>query len=140
MKQLPNILLVDDTPENLVLVESIINHLEINIISAQSGLEALSKSRGVELALAILDVRMPIMNGYELATKLNEDRTDDKVPIIFLTANHFNEMELYKGYDAGAVDYMFKPINNPILLSKINVFLEIYKQKKKIIDSGPCGS
>jgi PAS domain S-box-containing protein len=135
MKQLPNILLVDDTPENLVLVESIINHLEINIISAQSGLEALSKSRGVELALAILDVRMPIMNGYELATKLNEDRTDDKVPIIFLTANHFNEMELYKGYDAGAVDYMFKPINNPILLSKINVFLEIYKQKKKIIDN-----
>jgi PAS domain S-box-containing protein len=134
MTQLPNILIVDDTPENLILIESVINKLEVNIIKAESGLEALAKCRNVELALAILDVWMPSMNGYELATKLNEGRTDDKVPIIFLTASNFNELEVYKGYGAGAVDYMFKPINNPILLSKINVFLEIFKHKKKIIN------
>ncbi|MFZ4548835.1 MAG: PAS domain S-box protein, partial [Bacteroidales bacterium] len=129
-----NILIVDDTPENLILIGSIINKLEVNIIKAQSGLEALAKIHDVELALAILDVWMPGMNGYELATQLNTDRAEDKVPIVFLTASNFNELEVYKGYGAGAVDYMFKPINNEILLSKINVFLEIFKHKKKIIN------
>jgi len=134
MTQLPNILLVDDTPENLILIQSIINKLEVNIIKAESGADALAKSCDVDLALAILDVFMPVMNGYELAAKLNEGREGDKVPIIFLTANNFSELEVYKGYGAGAVDYMFKPIKNEILLSKINIFLEIYNNKQKIIN------
>ncbi len=133
MIQLPNILLVDDAPENLFLIEAIINKMEVNLIKAVSGIEALSKSRDVELALAILDVRMPNMNGYELATRLNEERKGDKVPVIFLTASNFNELELFKGYNAGAVDYMFKPFNNEILLSKINVFLDIFRHKQKIL-------
>ena len=133
MIKLPNILVVDDTPENLHLIEAYINKLEVNLITAASGKEALTKSSNVELALAILDVRMPVMNGYQLATKLNEERTVDKVPIIFLTASNFNELDLFKGYGAGAVDYMFKPINSEILVSKINVFLDIFRQKQKII-------
>ena len=133
MIKLPNILVVDDTPENLHLIEAYINKLEVNLITAASGKEALTKSSNVELALAILDVRMPVMNGYQLATKLNEERTVDKVPIIFLTASNFNELDLFKGYGAGAVDYMFKPINSEILVSKINVFLDIFRQKQKTL-------
>jgi PAS domain S-box-containing protein len=85
------------------------------------------------LALAILDVRMPGMNGYELAVKLNDARIIDKVPIIFLTANHIDEIELFEGYKSGAVDYIFKPVNSHILLCKINVFLDLFNQKQIIV-------
>lgn len=127
----PNLLIVDDYRENLLLLETLIKRLNVNIITANSGADALEKTRDVELALAIIDVRMPAMNGYELAMKMNE-RINDKVPVIFLTASHFNEIEMFKGYGFGAVDYIFKPIDNNFLLSKINVFLDLFKQKQTI--------
>ncbi len=130
--QLPNLLIVDDYKENLFLLESLIKKIKVNLIIANSGEEALNKTNGVELALAIIDVRMPVMNGYELAMKMNE-RSADKIPVIFLTASHFNEVEMFKGYGFGAVDYIFKPIDNNFLLSKINVFLDLYSQKQIII-------
>jgi PAS domain S-box-containing protein len=133
MNQLPNLLIVDDTAENLILLAALIGKINVNLIKASSGAEALEKTRGIELALAIIDVRMPVMDGYELAMKLNEERTDDKVPVIFLTANYYNESELFKGYDSGAVDYIFKPLNSKILLSKISVFIDLFNQKQKII-------
>ena len=132
MDQLPNLLIVDDYKENLFLLESLIKKINVNLISANSGAEALEKTKGIEMALAIIDVRMPGMNGYELALKMSE-RSNDKVPVIFLTASHFNELEMFKGYGLGAVDYIFKPIDNNFLLSKINVFLDLYKQKQTII-------
>jgi signal transduction histidine kinase/DNA-binding response OmpR family regulator len=133
MKHLPNLLIVDDTEENLAFLEAIIRKINVNLIQALSGPEALEKTKGIELALAILDVRMPGMNGYELARRINEARSGDKVPVIFLTANNGSEMDLYKGYSTGAVDYIFKPVHNHILLSKINVFLDLFKQKQVII-------
>lgn len=134
MKKLPNILIVDDNQINLAYIEAVTRKIDVNLIQALSGYEALEKTRGVELALAILDVMMPEMNGYELALKLNEDRSDDKVPVIFLTANHVNEVEEFKGYSSGAVDYIFKPVNNQILQSKVNVFLNLFEQKQTIVD------
>jgi len=131
MDQRPNLLIVDDYRENLLLLETLIKRLNVNIITANSGADALEKTRNVELALAIIDVRMPAMNGYELALKMNE-QTTDKVPVIFLTASHFNEIEMFKGYGFGAVDYIFKPIDNNFLLSKINVFLDLFSQKQTI--------
>jgi PAS domain S-box-containing protein len=133
MEQLPNVLIVDDLIENLVLLEVIIAPIKLNLIKALSGAEALEKSRGKNLALAILDVWMPGMNGYELAIKLNEERADDKVPVIFLTATSMNDIEAKKGYGFGAVDYIFKPINDSILLNKIQVFLELFRQKQIIL-------
>jgi PAS domain S-box-containing protein len=129
--QLPNLLIVDDYKENLFLLEVLVKKINVNLIIANSGAEALEKTDGVELALAIIDVRMPVMNGYELALKMNE-RSGDKVPVIFLTASHFNEIEMFKGYGFGAVDYIFKPIDNNFLLSKINVFLDLFNQKQTI--------
>jgi signal transduction histidine kinase len=129
----PTILFVDDNQENLVYLKYVTIKLNVNIIQALSGYEALEKSEGVGLALAIIDVQMPGMNGYELALRLNEDRSDDKVPVIFLTASHVNELEEFKGYSYGAVDYIFKPVTSHILLSKITVFLNLFEQKLIIL-------
>ena len=133
MKTLPNVLIVDDLDVNLKLLEEICKNIRVNLIRALSGTEALEKTKEMELALAILDVRMPEMSGYELALKLNEKKSDIKVPIIFITANYFDEMEVIKGYGSGAVDYVFKPVNARILQSKINVFLDLFNQKQIIL-------
>jgi PAS domain S-box-containing protein len=133
MKSLPNILIVDDVNENLLYLEAIIMKLEANLIKAVSGRDALEKTRGIELALAIIDVRMPEMNGYELASQMNKERSEFKVPIIFLTAQNNDETQIFEGYLYGAVDYLFKPIRSHNLLSKINVFLDLFNQKQTVI-------
>jgi PAS domain S-box-containing protein len=133
MKNMPNLLIVDDSQENLLLLETLIKNINVNLIQAISGEQALEKTHGLELALAILDVRMPGMNGFELAVKMNEERQTDKVPVIFLTASNLNEKEVFNGYTSGVVDFILKPVNNNILVSKINVFLELFKQKQTII-------
>jgi len=130
---MPNLLIVDDETINLKLLEGIIRKIDVNLIMALSGAEALVKTHGIDLALAIIDVRMPWMNGYELALKLNEDRPENKVPVIFLTANIFDKLEVFKGYGSGAVDYIFKPVAGQILLSKIKVFLDLSNQRQFII-------
>lgn len=135
MKHPPSILIVDDTPENLLFLKALMNKLNINLIQAYSGTEALEKINGVELALAIIDVHMPGMNGYELSEKINQRSTAGKVPVIFVTAIFFDEKEIFKGYNSGAVDYIFKPIDRHILLSKINVFLDLYEYKQTVISN-----
>ena len=132
MNNIPNILIVDDTKENLILLESILTKIEVNIIQALSGAEALTKTVGIDIAVAIIDVRMPGMDGHELAFKINVERTG-KVPVIFLTAANFDKIEVFKGYDSGAVDYIFKPVNNHILTCKINIFLDLFKQRQTIV-------
>lgn len=135
MNTLPNILIVDDNATNLLYLEIILRHLPINLVQALSGQEALNKTKNTELALAILDVQMPEMNGYELAVHLNENRAENKVPIIFLTANFPENARIMEGYKAGAVDYIVKPLNEVILVSKIKIFLELFWQKRRIIES-----
>jgi len=131
-KSEPTILLVDDIKENLDLLTIQLSNFKVNLIRAVSGSEALSSTVGVELALAIVDVRMPVMTGFEMAVKLNEDRLKNKVPVIFLTANHSYHDEVLKGYDSGAVDYITKPYSQRILLSKVAVFLDLFNQKQTI--------
>ncbi|MDP4278390.1 MAG: response regulator, partial [Bacteroidota bacterium] len=135
MPLLPNILLVDDNSTNILYLEIILRNIKANLIKALSGAEALELTRNMELSLAILDVQMPVMNGYELAVHLNENRIENKVPIIFLTANFPENSKILEGYKAGAVDYIIKPINEIILISKINVFLELYWQKQRVIEN-----
>lgn len=132
-EQPANVLIVDDIEENLFYIENVIKNFNINIISALSGFEAIEKTRGLTLAMAIIDVWMPGMNGYELAVRINEEHTENKVPIIFITANIFSEIEELKGYDAGAVDYIYKPFSSQILKSKVSIFLDLYNQKQKIL-------
>lgn len=129
----PYVLIVDDNEDNIKLLESMVRKLKVKLVPAFSGEEALQKTRRIKLALAIIDVRMPGMNGYELAEKLNSERPGEKVPIIFLTANFSDEIEIGKGYGSGAVDYMFKPVNPDVLRSKIGVFLDLFQQSITIV-------
>jgi len=129
----PYILIVDDNEENLDFLESVIGKLKVKVVRGLSGAEALQKTKRIKLALAIIDVRMPEMSGYELAAKLNSERPGEKVPIIFLTADISDEMEIGKGYGSGAVDYIFKPVNPYVLRSKIRVFLDLFQQNITII-------
>jgi len=131
-ESLPTILIVDDVAANLQLLEVRISTLDVRIIQAVSGAEALEKVKKQELALAILDVRMPEMNGYELAMRINKGSLFGKVPVIFITAGIIDEKNLYAAYDAGAIDYINKPFKSHVLISKIKVFLELYNQKKII--------
>ena len=135
VKELPNILLVDDISSNLIYLKIILKGIEANLIEAESGLDALKKTEGLSLSLAILDVQMSGMNGYELAVELNKHRQTDSVPNIFLTAAFPNNEQIITGYEAGAVDYIIKPLNRKILISKVHIFLQLYRQKQLIVKS-----
>ncbi|WP_051012324.1 response regulator [Desulfobacula toluolica] len=125
----PKILIVDDNPENLFVLEKILKKLDADIIRAVSGNDALSTTLYNEFALIILDVQMPEMNGYEVAEILKDDERTENIPIIFVTAIDRDNAKEIKGYSKGAVDFIFKPLDEFILMSKVRVFLEIYKMK-----------
>ncbi len=127
----PNVLVVDDILENLLLIGTILKKLGINLIFAQSGIEALSKIKDKEIALAMLDIHMPQMDGVLLAEKIQSSRVE-RIPIIFITAYFKDEIELENYYKMGAVDFIHKPFRKNILLSKVEVFLELYRQKQQI--------
>lgn len=131
----PNVLLVDDNPVDLKLLDEIFKDLDVTIIKANSGKQALSKIKEVDLALALLDIQMPLMDGIELAKLIREEEKSQTIPIIFLTAYYDSDLHFIEGYKAGAVDYMLKPINSSILLSKVNVFLNLDKQRNLLIKS-----
>jgi CheY-like chemotaxis protein/signal transduction histidine kinase len=129
MKQ--NILIVDDHPENLLVLENILEAPGLNFIRSQSGEEALRimlKQRDV--ALILLDVQMPGMDGFETASILRSAPNTKHIPIIFVTAISKEDKNIFKGYESGAVDYMFKPVDPDILKSKVKVFLELDRRKR----------
>ena len=130
----PNVLIVDDEAINLYLLERTLLELDVTLIQARSGPEALSKIEGREIALILLDINMPEMNGIELAGIIQNDISREKVPIIFITAYLKEDLELEKCYESGAVDFILKPIVRSILLSKVKLFLELYRQKKQILN------
>jgi len=135
LKELPNILIVDDIPTNLIYLHVLLKGIEANLIEAESGLDALEIIEGIPLALAILDVQMAAMDGFELAIRINRNRQTNSVPIIFLTAAFPNDEQIITGYEAGAVDYLIKPINRKVLISKVNVFLMLFLQKQLLFES-----
>ncbi len=130
-KTIPKILIVDDHPENLVVLEKLLQPLGVAAYKATSGNQALSLILEHEFALGLLDVQMPEMDGYELLETMLLDERSAHIPIIFITANHRDEAHRMKGYQYGAVDYLYKPIQEDLLLGKIKVFLDLYDEKVK---------
>lgn len=127
-----NILLVDDREENLIALESILEDDHLNLIKATSGQEALSLILDHDFALVLLDVQMPEMDGFETAELMRGIEKTKHIPIIFVTAISKEQKYVFKGYEAGAVDYMFKPLDAEILKSKVSVFINLYLQKVQI--------
>ena len=127
----PKILVVDDTPANLLVMRRLLAKIDAELIEANGGNGALAASLDHEFALILLDVQMPDMDGFEVADFLSQEERTRDTPIIFVTANT-DDMSRIKGYGSGAVDYIVKPINDVILLSKVRVFLELYRGKQEL--------
>lgn len=126
------ILLVDDRPENLLSLEGLLEGQGYELIRALSGNEALRLTLKHDCALVLLDVQMPEMDGFETAELMRLNPKTRHIPIIFVTAGMKEIQFQFKGYDAGAVDYLLKPIEPLILKSKVQVFVELYRQRKEL--------
>ncbi len=127
-----NILMVDDDPANLTALESILECLGQNVIKASSGKEALRCLLDKDFAAILLDVQMPDMNGIETAAMIRERERSRHIPIIFLTGVVKTAEMMFKGYSAGAVDYLMKPIVSGILRAKVEVFVELALARQKL--------
>ncbi|HSH01607.1 MAG TPA: response regulator [Anaerolineae bacterium] len=132
MPDLPKILTVDDKPENLFALRKLLANLPVELIEAQSGMDALAHTLDHQFCMAIVDVQMPEMDGYELVSLLRGNRATANLPIIFISAIYSDEYHHRKGYDAGAVDFLSKPFVPEILISKIKVFLNLYEQQQQL--------
>ncbi len=128
-----NILIVDDRPENLFSLEAILKQPELSIIKAGSGEEALRLILKHDIALILLDVQMPGMDGFETAELIRCNEETQYIPIIFVTAISKEDRHVFKGYDSGAVDYIFKPLDPLILKSKVSVFLDLHHKKEEVL-------
>jgi signal transduction histidine kinase len=129
-----NILLVDDQPARLLTYESILGSLNQNLITANSGLEALDKLMRIEFAVVLLDVSMPEMDGFEAARLIHEHPRFERTPIIFVTGVHISELDRLKGYKLGAVDYVSVPVVPEILRSKVAVLVELYCKRRELVE------
>jgi two-component system, sensor histidine kinase and response regulator len=125
-------LLVDDLEENLLALSALLRREDVEILEARSGAEALELLLVHDVALAFLDVQMPDMDGFELAELMRGSDRTRNVPIIFVTAGVRDQYRLFKGYDTGAVDFLYKPIDPHILKSKADVFFQLYRQKQQL--------
>jgi light-regulated signal transduction histidine kinase (bacteriophytochrome) len=130
----PKILLVDDREDNLLSIETIFEPDGYKFIKANSGRQALKiLLTEYDFALILMDVKMPNLNGFETASLIYEREKLKHIPIIFITANNFGDENIFKGYQSGAVDYIYKPINPDVLRAKVGVLIDLYKKNRQLL-------
>jgi PAS domain S-box-containing protein len=127
-----NILIVDDEPKNLTVLEAILGDPGYRLVRAESAEEALLALLADEFALLILDIRMPGVTGLELAQMIKARKKTANVPIIFLTAYFDDDQQIIEGYETGAVDYVAKPVNPAILRTKVGIFAQLYRRQRNL--------
>jgi PAS domain S-box-containing protein len=126
------ILLVDDSPDKLIALEAALSDLGQNVVKAESGPEALRLVLKREFAVILLDINMPGMDGFETAALIRQRKSSAHTPIIFVTSFSTGDIEVYRGYSLGAVDYLFTPVTPEVLRSKVSVFVELAKKNREI--------
>ncbi|MFL5953230.1 MAG: ATP-binding protein [Gaiellaceae bacterium] len=130
---MPSLLLVDDRPQNLLALRAILEPLGHDLVDAGSGAEALrALLQRDDFAVILLDVQMPDLDGFEVAEVIKQRERTSTIPIIFLTALSKEERNVFRGYEIGAVDYVFKPFDPEILRAKVNVFVELWQKTRQI--------
>jgi signal transduction histidine kinase len=130
----PKILLVDDREDNLLSIETIFEPDGYKFVKANSGRQALKiLLNEYDFALILMDVKMPNLNGFETASLIYEREKLKHIPIIFITANNFGDENIYKGYQSGAVDYIYKPINPDVLRAKVSVLIDLYRKNRQLL-------
>src|SRR4051812_23006892 len=130
------ILVADDDPRNLYVVEEMLRGPGLDIVLVESGEEVLRHVLKDDFAVILLDVRMPRIDGFEVAAMIRGRPRSSRIPIIFLTAYSKDDLHVFRGYSAGAVDYVFKPIEPLILKSKVDVFVDLYRKTEEIRRQG----
>ncbi len=130
----PNILIVDDMPDNIAALKDVIKDMDCNIFSADSGREALEKIKNQKFALILLDVHMPHLSGFETAELIRSNKDTSEIPIIFITAMSKKDQHVFKGYESGAVDYLFKPIKPMFLRNKVKVLINFHKKNMELAE------
>jgi two-component system, sensor histidine kinase len=132
VKTKTNILVVDDRQDGLLALEAVLSCDSYNLVTASSGYEALQYALCYDFAVILLDVQMPELDGFETAKLLRENFRSKDTPIIFVTAISKEAKHINEGYESGAVDYIFKPLDPFILKSKVNIFVDLYKKNVQI--------
>jgi two-component system sensor histidine kinase/response regulator len=125
-------LLVDDLEENLLVLQALLCRDDVELLTARSGVEALDLLLVHDVALALVDVQMPDMDGFELAELMRGSERTRHIPLIFVTAGARDQRRVFKGYDTGAVDFLYKPIEPAILRNKAEVFFQLHRQKRQL--------
>src|SRR5687767_2868348 len=128
------ILLVDDREDNLLALETILEPDGYRFVKAKSGRDALKVLLNeLDFAIILMDVKMPHLNGFDTAQLIYEREKLRHIPIIFITANNYGEENIFRGYKAGAVDYVYKPVNSDLLRAKVSVFIDLYRKNHQLI-------
>lgn len=127
-----NILIVDDNVKNLLSMDAVLRPIGENVVKATSGEQALKCLLQQDFALIILDVHMSGMDGFETAKLIRERNKTRHIPIIFITASSYCDTSMFQGYAVGAVDFLLKPVIREILLSKVSVFVELFKKTQQV--------
>src|SRR6059058_6060770 len=127
-----NVLLVDDHEENLLALQAVLEPLGHRLVPVASATAALKELLLDDFACILLDVQMPEIDGFELAELIKRRQRSQHIPIIFVTALSKDETQVYRGYSAGAVDYIFKPIDPDVLRSKVSVFVELWQKSRQL--------
>ena len=128
------ILIVDDKPENLVALRTVLKDLDIELVEARSGNDALKATLRHDFALALIDIQMPDMDGYELAGILREEEKTLHLPFIFISAVYTDNLNIFKGYEKGAFSFITKPFQPEILINKVKFFIDKHQQEIAISD------
>lgn len=126
------VLVVDDDRNNLIAMNGLLEDLADEVVFARSGEEALRLILRMEFAVILMDVLMPGLDGYETAAIIRSRKRSRRIPIIFLTAANRDDVHMFRGYSAGAVDFVFKPVEPLILRSKIAVFVDLHRKTQEV--------
>src|ERR1700684_554583 len=127
-----NILMVDDQPGKLMTYDAILNELGENLIKARSGKEALDHLLKADIAVVLMDVSMPDLDGFELADMIRQHPRFQKIAIIFISAVHLTDLDRLKGYQRGAMDYISVPVVPELLRAKVSVFAELHRKAREL--------
>lgn len=131
----PKILLVDDREDNLLSIETILAPGGYQFVKANSGRQALKVLLNeFDFAMILMDVKMPNLNGFETAALIYEREKLKHIPIIFITANTYGDENMFKGYQSGAIDFIFKPVNSDVLRAKVGVLIDLYRKNRLLFD------
>jgi DNA-binding response OmpR family regulator len=127
------LLIVDDQPKNLAALESVLNLPDYQLVMVQSAQDALLALLNTDFAAVLLDVKMPEMNGYQLARLIRGRKANRSLPIIFVSGHHTDATDAHLGYEAGGVDYVNKPFDPAVLRAKVRVFAELYRDRFTLV-------